>query len=243
MDSTEVNKRIKAVIWPLMRDSGFSQFTSRTAWRYGPQRIDVVNFQSFNSYLANSVGCTTYSFCVRLGSSFEAIPKWERVKRKDGLLRPEEYECHFRIALQKSVTQPKLKRRDVWYVDPAGENLEMVIADAKAVIAETGREWFRRFDDMQEVLRTLLEDRESGDGTFGFGAKPSPMRDLMTGFTALSLGKTDLARERIQKALDSGHLKAFEAEMHAALSGLKIVEEVESAGGFGQRARTLYWKG
>jgi len=196
---------------------GFGQFTPRTAWRYSGEKIDVVNFQSFNSYLANAVGCTTYSFGVKLGWSFDAIPQSARVKRKNGHLRPDEYECHFRLALQKSIKQPNLKRTDVWYVDPTGKNLEIVVADVKKTVLEIGLGWFSRFGDMKEVLRTLLEDSESNEGTWGFGANPSPSRHFMMGFTALTLGKMDVARERIQKALDSGCFKEFEPKMYAAL--------------------------
>jgi hypothetical protein len=31
-------------------------------WQYFPEKINVVNFQSFNSYLANAVGCTRIGF-------------------------------------------------------------------------------------------------------------------------------------------------------------------------------------
>jgi hypothetical protein len=112
-----------------------------------------------------------------------------------------------------------LKRRDVWYVDPTANNLDSVIADAKKAILEIGLRWFSRFADMNEVLRTLLEDFESDDGTFGFGRNPSPMRHFMTGFAAFSLGRLDLARDRLKKALDSGCFRGFEAPIHAALEG------------------------
>ena len=61
MDSSVVNGWIRKRIWPVLRDGGFTRFTPRTAWRYIPTRIEIVNFQSFNSYLAESVGATTYS--------------------------------------------------------------------------------------------------------------------------------------------------------------------------------------
>ena len=220
MDSSVVNREIKSAIRPLLQDLGFTKFTARTGWRYSPRKIDVVNFQSFNSYLAGSVGCTTYSFCVRLGCSFDVIPRRARMKRKDGQLRPEEYECHFRLTLQKTIKQSNLKRRDVWYVDPTGNNLNAVVADAKKAIIENGLTWFTRFDDPKEILRTLLEDSEGNESTHGFGANPSPMRHFLTGFTALAEGQTSLAKEHLGKALVSGCFKEFEPEMHHALKGI-----------------------
>jgi hypothetical protein len=212
-----VNREIESVIHPLLRNAGFTEFNARTAWRYSAQKIDVVNFQSLSSSLAQSMGCTTYSFCVRLGCSFDAIPRSERIKRKGAILTPEEYECHFRRALQKTIPQPVLKRRDVWYVDPSGQNLEAVIKDAAKTILGDGLPWFNRFTDPSEILRTLQKDSESHAGTFGFGTKTSPMRHFMTGFVAKSLGKTALATEHIQKVLLSGSLKEFESLMRAAL--------------------------
>ena len=217
MDSSDVNKQIKSVIRPLLREAGFSQFTARSAWRYSDEKIDVVNFQSFNSYLAKTVGCTTYSFCVNLGCSFEAIPRRARTKQRKGYLRPEEYECHFRLPLQKSIKQLNLKRTNVWYVDAAGKNLDIAVADAKKAIVETGLGWFSRFNNVKEVLRTLLEDSESNESTSGFGSNPSPNRHFMTGFIALAMGKKDLAVERIQLALNSGCFNEFESKMRSVL--------------------------
>jgi len=39
----------------------------------------------------------------------------------------------------------------------------------------------------------------------------------MTGFTALAIGKKDLAMGRIQLALNSGFFKEFESKMQAVL--------------------------
>ena len=217
VDSSVVNREIKSVIRPLLEAAGFTQFTARTAWRYAGEKIDVVHFQSFNSYLANSVGCTTYSFCVRLGCSFDAIPRGETVKRRGEGLCPREYECHFRITLQKTIRQPDLKRTDVWYVDPSGQNLRIVIEDAKKAIAEYGLPWLSRFANGNEVLRTLEEDSETHEGTFGFGTKTSPIRHFMIGYVAKSLGKTQLSLEHIQKALQSGCFKDLEPPMRAML--------------------------
>ena len=217
MNSSVVSKAIRRVIWPLLREAGFSQFTTRYAWRYASGKIDVVNFQSFNSYLADGVGCTTFSFAVNLGCSFDAIPKRETVQRIDGNLRPREWECHFRLSLQKTISQPELMRTNIWYVDRSEQNLEVVIEDAKRAITKIGLPWFDRFRVTQEVLRTLLEDSVGQDGTHGFGANPSPIRHLMIGYVALSLGKTQIALQHIQAALLSGCFKDLEPNMRMAL--------------------------
>lgn len=221
VDSSVVNKEIRRIVWPLLREAGFTQFTTRSAWRYASTKIDVVNFQSFNSYLAESVGCTTFSFAIRPGCSFDAIPRNKTVERRDGCCRPKEWECHFRLALQKTIAQPDLRRGDIWYVDPLGQNLEMVMENASQTISDVALPWFDRFNDSNEVLRTLLEDSVTNAGTWGLGNKPSPVRHLMTGYVALALGKKQLAFEHIQAALLSGCFKDLDDNMHSVLHELK----------------------
>ena len=68
-------------------------------WRHHHDRIDVVNFQSFNSYQAAVIGCTTYSFGVNLGCYLLSIPYpiWAvHIKGKSGQLLPDESQCHIR---------------------------------------------------------------------------------------------------------------------------------------------------
>jgi hypothetical protein len=121
------------------------------------------------------------------------------------------------MKLQKTISQPELKRTDIWYVDRSEQNLETVIEDAKRAITEVGLPWFDRFRDAQEVLRTLLEDSVGRDGTHGFGANPSPFRHLMIGYVALSLGKTQVALQHIHAALLSGCFKDLEQKMRLTL--------------------------
>ena len=78
-------------------------------------------------------------------------------------------------------------RTDVFYVDPKNRYLPNVIEAVKYGIATERLAWFRRFSDMQEVSRTLTEENESMNGTWGFGAKSSPARNLSRGYVALFL--------------------------------------------------------
>jgi hypothetical protein len=56
MDSKIVSRELWKVVRPLLRDAGWTSFSSRTARRFTQSRIDVVNFQSFNSHLAYARG-------------------------------------------------------------------------------------------------------------------------------------------------------------------------------------------
>lgn len=178
MDSRVVSRELWKVVRPVLKDAGWTSFSSRTARRSSNPRIDVINFQSFNSYLASAIGSTTYSFSVRRGRFFSAIPH-SGIKVKDGLLMPEEYQCHLRYTTHKKFPQPECARTDMFYVDPEGKYLPTVVEAVRQGIATEGLSWFQRFSDMQEVLRTLMEDDETNEGTWGLRSKTQPSQEFI----------------------------------------------------------------
>ena len=104
----DVTRAIRRTVWPVLREAGFESFTGRNAWRYVGEYVDVVNFQSFGGMLADSVGCTSFSFQVNLGL-WSPGDAWGAPRGSDskGRPRPQEYECEpHRLALQKSLSQP-----------------------------------------------------------------------------------------------------------------------------------------
>ena len=203
MDSKSVNRSIRAQIWPLLKGEGFTATTSRSAWRHHLNRIDVVNFQSFNSYNAGVMGITTFSFAVNLGAYLLYVPpQWPPKKIKDGVPYPAEYECQFRGRLEPSMDQA-LKSAGVWSIDEKGSNLAWAMTDVAKQIP-TALDWFARLDDRAEVLRILQEEDEDMLKLWGFGRRPSPLRAYLTGYVAMSLGKDKLADREFEAAVASG---------------------------------------
>lgn len=217
MDSKETNKRIRAVIWPALRLEGFTTFGPRTAWRHTKDRVDVINFQSFNSYNADVLGVTPHSFAVNLGCALLDIPFHLEVKIKDGIPFPKEYECDFRARLTRSFIQFHNKHKTIWYVDAHGKSLEKSLADVLTQTQKVALPWFKRLSDKSEAMRILLSDEEQMQELWGFGRNPSPHRSYMTGYLALSLGDHDLARTKLQEAVDSGCFTALIPDLETAL--------------------------
>ena len=203
MDSRVVNRELRAAVRPVLRSHGFSMFTERTAWRYMPGRIDVVNFQSFNEYLASAVGVTTYSFGLNLGQYLRCVPPDDfGIKLRKGQLAPQEWDCHLRIHPQRRIDQPELGRRDIWFIDPDGSYLETAVRDVRTVILDIGLAWFDQYADDHELLRRLLEiEAEAPDGTRLGGNLGSSARNLLLGYLYLSLGRRNDALERLEAAL------------------------------------------
>jgi hypothetical protein len=219
VDSRDVNKEIRQRVWSEHKERGFATRTARTAWRHWEDGVDVVNFQSFNAYNAGVLGCTTYSFAVNLGLWLRYIPYAGELKRKDGKLLPQEYQCPLRRSLQKGLPQSEFLREEIWFVREDGSNLQAVVADAAQVLRET-RGWFGRFRDPEEVLRTLREDNEAMDGVWGFGGMDSPHRHYLTGYTAIHLGRYELARASFEAVLESGAMEPVHEQVRDALQAL-----------------------
>lgn len=219
MDSRVVTREIRRHVWTRLKPLGFDQFTARTAWRHSDSRIDVVNFQSFNSYLAGAVGCTTYSFALNLGCYISAIP-WEYarpLKQKGALLLPEEFQCHLRLHLDKSISQPELPRANIWLIGESGEYLPDAVSDASGAILERGLPWFRQMGDYDFLLQQLTTDKTP---IWSTGTRSSPKRSYLVGYLALAQGRPALAVQHLRLALDSGCFKAAEARLRETLRKL-----------------------
>jgi hypothetical protein len=223
MDSTNVNKAIRVEIWPALRDIGFETSVGRTAWRHVGDRIHVVNFQSFNSHNAEVIGCTTYSFAVNVGCFLLTIPDlWGRLVSKHGLPLPKEYECPFRGQLFRSLDQPELARRDIWYIDPAGAYLQKSLHDVRMSLLTAGQKWFQRLNDDIEVLRILEHEPEEMSVLWGFGNNPSPIRSYFLGYVASASGRTELAREHLERVAGSAVFERIRPQVEATLASLRL---------------------
>ena len=185
ISSREVNAELRAHVWPELRERGFAERTQRTAWRDHEHSVAVVNFQSFNSYLAEMLNTTTFSFAVNLGVRARASSDYrgQEIKIKNGRLRPGEHQCNIRLALQRTIDQPGLERRDIWYVRPDGSNLSEAVEDARSVLMTTGVDWLDEFSSPERMLQFAENEPEgwgSGKklhvGTFGLGNMGSPAR-------------------------------------------------------------------
>jgi hypothetical protein len=139
ISSREVDAELRALIWPALWEIGFTDRTRRVAWKDYAHTVAVVDFWSFNSYTAATMGVTTLSFQLNLGIVRCSSNGAEFVKVKDGKLRPKEPECDVRRVLWKTIQQPQAELPQIWYVREDGSNLREVVENARLVLLTTGR--------------------------------------------------------------------------------------------------------
>jgi hypothetical protein len=153
-----------------------------------------VDFWSFNSYTAATMGVTTFSFQVNLGvRALCSSQGREFVKLRDGKLRPREPECDVRRVLWKTIQQTETDKPYVWFVREDGSNLEQAVEDARAVLLTTGMAWIDEFSDLSRILSFAENEPEEWDdagttitGTWGLGRLGCPARlDLITDIRAV----------------------------------------------------------
>ncbi len=132
-----------------------------------------------NAYIADGVGCTTFSFGCEAGVYY---PELELASEQ--VEWPRGYHLTFRGLPRKTIRQPLFQpwgvvptlaeawrrdRADVWYVSEDGSNLDEVVSDAANAVVEQGMPFIGLHDDPEEALRSLqtfsaIDDLESRQG-------------------------------------------------------------------------------
>lgn len=177
VDGRVVGKALRDAVRPLLRSAGFTKFAGRTAWRDSEYTVDFANFRSFTRYIADGVGCTTYSFTGEVGVFYRCFGP-----DKD---RPKDYELTFRATLGKTISQPMFRpygrseatdRPDIWFVSEDGRNLAECIADARYCLETQGLPFLDKFKQPRrafESLRTELST-DTGFGELGIRMPGKP---------------------------------------------------------------------
>jgi hypothetical protein len=206
MDSKVINKLIRSEVWPILREQGFGHFESRNAFAYKGRFINVVHFQSFNSYLADGLGCTTYSFTVRLGTYVIGSPGKEYVSIDNaGRLMPSEPQCSFRTVLRKSTPVDGFAREDLFYIDPDGRTAAACFREVQRLLREFAPAWFEAQNDLDKLISRmhLPESSESSSDIDTSGSKGSLLWNQLKSVLLLTKHRQSPSQNSADAALGS----------------------------------------
>ena len=229
ISSREVNREIREQVRPLLREKGFTKTNARNAWRFRPSTIEVINFQSFNSEKAASLGCTSFSFCVNLGVYYLAVHRTPWASKHPVLyatapLAPPEYACHARLHLRKGLTQREYPREDIWYVAPDGSNVAAVVEDAREAIGRGGLPWLAKYTDLNFVLSEYLKPRSLGrvEHVCAFGTTKAAAEGSAVAF---ELGEFEAAARLWEGVVNSDYYAKFPETIKMANDVLSMLRE------------------
>lgn len=252
MDARVVDAALREHLWPPLKARGFTRRAGRTGWRDADGAVHCLKVQSYNAYLAERMGATTYSFGINVGVFFPAIASRSAMGAfvRDAL-RPKESQCHLRRFLTKGIEQPSLTdhgspsdggrskwampwadRLDVWLVNPDGSNVDDVARDAAEQVLADGLSWLDHASEPREAIRILTEEREPSAtrgivlGIYG-GALGSPRRLHSIGALAAAIGDQPLLERTV--AAMSG--QAFWVNHPTDLDALRSELRSDAGGG------------
>ena len=152
--SSDINKMIRKIIVPSLKDNGFNKIKGRTAWGWHGDCIWVFNISAVGYFHSAITHWPSASLTVYLGIYYTYLSHIvEPKKDENGLLFPKEYECNRRAQLTCSYDQLKYtenvkcnysekKRRDIWWIQPDGSNISEVINDIKNRYLDYAVKWF-----------------------------------------------------------------------------------------------------
>lgn len=165
--SALLNKPLRALVAPILRDAGFQHIDARNGWSWRDDLIWVFNARAVGGYFSDVTGWPPGSVCVWLGVFFTFAPRPSGMKTDDqGRLRPAEHICHMRTHLTTGIDQANRfglpnradrERTDIWWVQPDGENCDQVAGDIAKSLRDDGLPWYARVSDLKNSLR-LVED-------------------------------------------------------------------------------------
>jgi hypothetical protein len=102
----DVDRGLRATLWPAAKAHGFSARTSRVAWRYAGDDVDVIQLQAAGQD-AEAAGCPPLSLSVYVASYPHFLERNDRIPIRDGRARPRYWDCDpFSRPLTKTIPQP-----------------------------------------------------------------------------------------------------------------------------------------
>ena len=178
-----------------LKFDGFLHRKGKTLWRVSNRKFDVVKFTLLPAAVQLKWNEPPGSFLVDVSCLFPFLPQSGHTADDTPPLRPEQGFGQIRLRMDRGIRQREIKAPNIWWAGFDEQAIEAVSKDILTAIADHALPFFSRFEDVEELLRTFVEDEQSMEagGVWGFGRKESPIGLLYTGFTALECEKWDLA--------------------------------------------------
>jgi len=170
--SAVLNKALRELVAPLLRQAGFQHVDARRAWCWRADSISIFHLRAVGNYFSSVTGWPPGSIVVSLGLFFTFAPRPPRLSEDaKGRPRPEEYQAHMRAPLECGLDQSALlaglpnpaerRRRDIWWVDPSGACAHEVALDVSARLANRGLPWLQEVSNPHLALKAVEADHDS----------------------------------------------------------------------------------
>ena len=178
---SENQKQIKSTLSACCLALGFDISKSPSFYNCRKDIVRIVHIDFLNKNNAAYFNSNTASFTLNLGIFFDLSDHQN--------LYPKEYEAQIRGKAERDFHQkhpmnlkgfplfhPERRRRDIWWVEKDGANLDFILVNASRIITQKAIGWLDKYSDINYIIDFLKNKKEIDSGPFGFGVIGSPCR-------------------------------------------------------------------
>jgi hypothetical protein len=169
----EINKVIRKILSPILKENGFDRVNTRHNWGWKDHCIWVLDITAVGKYFSDVTGWSPMSVYVELGIYYDFVPpKGGEIKiGTKGELLPKPHQCQLQKQLYRSLDQSiytdsldnpaEKNRNDIWWVEPDGSNIGEDINDIKQSFLRDGLVWFLKNSDLKTAFNEIESEHDS----------------------------------------------------------------------------------
>ncbi|MGE8206485.1 DUF4304 domain-containing protein [Heyndrickxia sp. NPDC080065] len=166
MVRNKIDKHIKRILTPVLKEFGFTSVNSRNYYTLHNDCIWVFNIYHVGKYYSELSGWPAQSLNATVGIYFDFIPpEWDEVDRYEKF--PKYYDCQLQMELSSQldaktkVHQFDREKENVWWFNSDGNNIEDVIDDIRNSFITTGLPWLKKYSNIESAFEKIEGEMNS----------------------------------------------------------------------------------
>jgi len=146
----KVDKNIKRILLPVLRENGFISMNCRNYYAFHKDCIWALTLNHVGNYHSELSGWPAQSLNAMVGIYFNFIPPiWNENSRK------EKFPTYDDCQLQMELCSQKWEQDNIWWFCSDGQNMEDVIYDIKNTFMLTGLPWLKKYSNMERAFKKI----------------------------------------------------------------------------------------
>lgn len=162
--SAEINKVLRKHLSPALREQGFQKVNTRHNWKFNQHSVWVIDVTAVGAYFSDVTGWPSMSVFVECGIYYPFLNNGDFDVKIDnnGESLPRAHHCYLRLSLDSTLdqsaytqtlkNQAERSRKDLWWIEPDGSNVDDVVMNIRDVVLNQAIPWFEKYVDWSLVV-------------------------------------------------------------------------------------------